>query len=526
MNTLRALYHLALADFFERARRYSFLLTLAAVIYMGVLVNNGTLMVNLASSDLVFRYRGEFNSAWIGTLTVLVANTFLGLFGFYLVSDCIKRDIRTGVGQIIATTPVSRAAYLVGKWISNFLVLAVLVLILAVAAAIMVLLQNKAALDLGTLLMPFLAVALPYMALTAALAVVFETVPWLRGAVGNVVYFFLWMSITLFSTFGGLVLPFLKDPMGINVFSASIIAGAVAAFPNDTIIGSLNIGGFGSFQNKVFNWPGIAWTAGIVSGQWLWAVLGLGLILLSAVWFSRFDPSRERMSRERAKPGQVKPGEAEPRNKAPRITLPSLSPLISKLAQVNPFLGVMFAELRMLLNGRRWWWWAITIGLNIAIFTSPITAVKDYLLPIAWLWPLSIWSGMGNREKMKNTYQMVFASARPVLRQLPAAWLAGILATALFTIAGAVFSFSNGDLPGLMGWFGAVIFVPTLALALGVFSSGNRVFEVVYLLWWYVGPMQKTAGLDFTNSTPYVYLLAAAGLLLLSAFWRGRQVRA
>jgi release factor glutamine methyltransferase len=119
MNTMRVLYHLALADFYERARRYSFLLILAAVIFMGVLVNNGTLFLSLGSNDpnlLSSSYRGEFNSAWIGTMTVLVLNNFLGLFGFYLVSDCIKRDIRTGVGQIIATTPVSRAAYLIGKW--------------------------------------------------------------------------------------------------------------------------------------------------------------------------------------------------------------------------------------------------------------------------------------------------------------------------------------------------------------------------------------------------------------------------
>ena len=47
-------------------------------------------------------------------MTVLVINTFLGLFGFYLVNDCIKRDIRTGVGQIIASTPINRATYL--KW--------------------------------------------------------------------------------------------------------------------------------------------------------------------------------------------------------------------------------------------------------------------------------------------------------------------------------------------------------------------------------------------------------------------------
>jgi hypothetical protein len=32
MNTLNILFHLALADFYERARRYSFLLILAAVI--------------------------------------------------------------------------------------------------------------------------------------------------------------------------------------------------------------------------------------------------------------------------------------------------------------------------------------------------------------------------------------------------------------------------------------------------------------------------------------------------------------
>jgi hypothetical protein len=112
-----------------------------------------------------------------------------------------------------------------------------------------------------------------------------------------------------------------------------------------------------------------------------------------------------------------------------------------------------------------------------------------------------------------------------VLRQLPAAWLAGVLATALLVLAGAVAFLSNGDLPGLAGWAGAVVFVPTLALALGVFSSGSRVFEVVYVIWWYMGPIQRIYGMDFTRVLPHVYLLAAAGLLLLSAYWRGRQVR-
>jgi ABC-type transport system involved in multi-copper enzyme maturation permease subunit len=530
MNTSRVLFHLALADFYERTRRYSFLLTLAAVIYLGVQVNNGTWYLYLLPSELsltMLGYRGELNSAWIGTMTVLVTNTVLGLFGFYLVSDCIQRDIRTGVGQIIATTPVRRSTYLIGKWISNCLVLFLLVLILAAAAVIMVLLQSKTALDLGALLMPFVAVALPYMALIAALAVVFETVPWLRGAVGNAVYFFMCLFVAMVSFLGGMVLPSLKDPMGNNLFRASLVEGAKAAFPNESFgLMGLQAGLASDKQFKVFNWPGLDWTPGIVGGQWLWALFGLGLILLSAVWFARFDPSREGLRPLRAKPEEIRDRKpAAPRIKIPTITLPSLSPLVSKLAQVNPFLGVLFAELRLLLNGRRWWWWAIMIVLNIAILGNPPSLLVPYMLPIAWLWPLAIWSEMGNRERKNNTAQMVFSSARPVLRQLPAAWLAGVLATALLVIGGAIFFLSNNDLSGLTGWVGAVIFIPTLALALGVFSSGSRVFEVVYVIWWYIGPLQKTAGLDFTAGSPQVYLLAAAGLLLLAAYWRGKQVR-
>ena len=478
MKTLQALYHLARADFFERARRSSFLLILAAAIVMGVLVNNGTLLVDLGSPEstrLGIRYRGEFNSAWIGMMTVLVTNLFLSVIGFYLVSDGIKRDIHTGVGQIIATTHLRRATYLLGKWISNFAVLAVLVLILAVAALVMVLLQSETALDPWALLMPFLAVALPNMALTAALAVFFETVPWLRGALGNVAYFFLWTFSTTFTSMAGSVLPSFQDPTGYSIFSTSLTAAARVAFPNE-YFGGISTGIAAGFTRKVFPWPGLDWTPGIVAGQWAWAVLGLGLVLLSAIWFARFDPSREELIRPRGKPREETESESA---KAPRLGLPGLSPLLSRVAQVSPFLGVLSAELRLLLNGRRWWWWAISLGLNASILYSPPEVVKGYLLPVAWLWPLALWSGMGNREHKNNTHQMVFSSARPVLRQLPGAWLAGVLATALLVISGAVFFLSNADLPALAGWLGAIVFIPTLALALGVFSSGSRVFEVV-----------------------------------------------
>ena len=35
MNTIRVIYHLARADFYERVRRYSFLVMLGMVIFLG-----------------------------------------------------------------------------------------------------------------------------------------------------------------------------------------------------------------------------------------------------------------------------------------------------------------------------------------------------------------------------------------------------------------------------------------------------------------------------------------------------------
>ena len=54
------LYRLALADFRERTRRYSFLITLLGTLFFGFLVITGKWTVRMGE------YRGEYNSAWVG----------------------------------------------------------------------------------------------------------------------------------------------------------------------------------------------------------------------------------------------------------------------------------------------------------------------------------------------------------------------------------------------------------------------------------------------------------------------------
>ena len=79
MITLRSLYHIARADFLERVRRYSFLVMLGLVVFLGYQAAVGNINVQVGN------YRGEYNSAWVGSMMAIIASFFLGLFGFYLV---------------------------------------------------------------------------------------------------------------------------------------------------------------------------------------------------------------------------------------------------------------------------------------------------------------------------------------------------------------------------------------------------------------------------------------------------------
>src|SRR5512145_745275 len=99
---------------------------MALEVFLGYQVAIGNVGVQLKE------YRGEFNSAWVGSMMSLMTTFFVGWFGFYLVKGSVARDRETGVGQIMATTPLTRPLYTLGKWVSNFLVLMTIIAILAV----------------------------------------------------------------------------------------------------------------------------------------------------------------------------------------------------------------------------------------------------------------------------------------------------------------------------------------------------------------------------------------------------------
>jgi len=81
----------------------------------------------------------------------------------------------------------------------------------------------------------------------------------------------------------------------------------------------------------------------------------------------------------------------------------------------------------------------------------------------------------------------------------------------------------------LIAFLSAALFIPSLALALGVWSHSSKPFEILYITLWYLGPLNKTPGLDFIGANsagyPEFYIPLAIALIAFAFFGRSRQLR-
>lgn len=157
----RILLRLALYDGLERVRGYGFLLTLGLTAYLGYAA-----LPSASAGYSVMSYGGGrslYNGAWVGCTVALITGMLLSLPGFYLVS--------------------------------NAAVLGSLAGLMALSAVAIQGLRGAASLEPLAILKPFLVLSLPALLLTAALALLFESVRWLRGTLGRVLYFFAWMGM-------------------------------------------------------------------------------------------------------------------------------------------------------------------------------------------------------------------------------------------------------------------------------------------------------------------------------------------
>jgi len=530
LNAANVIFAVARADFLERIRSYSFLATLVAAIYLGYAAATGKVVMSLDE------YRGVYTAGWIGLMVALVTTTFVSLIGFYVVKNAVERDRVTRVGQILAATPLAKSAYMFGKFLSNFAVLASIVLILALGAVAMFFIAAEDPhFRLWALLGPFILIALPAMALAAALALLFENVRFLSGGFGNVVWFFGWgFAIGMPDI---VKMPRL-DPMGLLGAMNSLVPVAQESIPGYKNGLALTIAGGHVKIAENLHFAGISWNSESVVLRLVWVGVAVILTLFAAVIFDRFDDARRwfpafgtREPKNSAAAPETMPGTAT-RRELPKFTPVHLTPL-DRTTDSGGFGRIFRAELRLALQGNRWWWYVVAGGLIVAQIAAPLAAARGPVLQFAWLWPTLLWSALGARESRFATRQLLFSCAKVLPRQLLACWLAGVAAALLMSGAVLTRLLLARESSAALALLAGAAFVPALALALGVVSGSSKFFEGFYTALWYVGPLNHSPGLDFTGASDGprtlddagIYALLAAALFLTAYGARWRQLR-
>lgn len=461
--------------------------------------------------------RGRYSSAWVGMIEALMYSVALSFCGFFLVRGTLVRDFETRAWQLLVATTMSRGAYVFAKWLSHMLLFALVMASgLAIGLAMQWLRAEDRHVDLIELVKPVLVLTMPSLALTAALAVWCDMVPWLRRSAGNVLFFALWVFLltlgtTQVSHVPGAPMPWPGDPHGLLLAEHDLARDWPVPAPSDEERG-LSVGVHPMKETAVL----VDWThwnvdaAGLrTRGFWL----GLALMLLALA-----VPLLDRCASHLGKPG---------RSTSAGWRLRWLDKLLAPLDRW-PSGALAAAELRLILRGRRWWWWlALLVMLAMQLFAAPKGMAVAIIL--AWVLLIDVFSRLVLREQETRTSGLVFTAPAAHRRltlvracvSLGLAWavtLPAMLRLAVTQPEAALAALAIGA--SLTFW----------GMAIGALSRNGRLFELLALSFAYAG-LQRAAMANVLVAPAdalHWHLLAlpiALALLLLSPGIPLRQAR-
>lgn len=515
MNGLRPVAALLLADLRQRLRTPRFWLLVAGLAalmwWCFPAADRDFLTVSVGDG-----MRGRYSSAWIGMVIALMYSSSLSLAGFYLVRGTVTRDLETKTWQLLVATTMSRTAYLIAKWLSHVVVfLLVMAAGLAVGLAAQWLRAEDLRIDLVELAKPVLVLTLPSLALTAALAVWFDLVPWLRRSAGNVLFFVLWVAllgagVSQSEQAPGAPLPWPGDPHGLLVAEYDLSRG----FPQIDAGKELGLSvGKQMLEGKaprLLDWTHWTVSDADLRARGFWLALSLVVLLVAA-------PLLDACAAHVGKPGKAR-GEGA----RLRWLEKALSPL-----QHTPLGALVAAELRLVLRPRRAWWWLALLGAFGTQLFAPDKAMAVSVI-VAWVLSLDVFARLVLREDETRTAALVFTAPGMRTRLLAVraivgiglAWavtLPALLRLAVVHPAAALTTLVTGMSIALWG------------LACGALFRNGRMFELLALMAAYTS-VQGALVLNVLvapMTTMRWHLLAwPLALAVLVLGWRGHERRA
>lgn len=526
-DRLHRLAAIVRADFLIRLRRPSTIvifLLLSAVAYLWVPApSTGRALIQINGQ------RALYNSAAIGMATALLGTMFIGMIGFYVVSNALRRDVLSRCGYVIASTTMRGSEYIAGKFAGNVVFLSVFMLGFMAVSMAMVLVRGEAPLEPFVFAQQYLLLVPPSIVFVSAIAIFFECTPILRTKFGDVAYFFLWLMVM------GSVVAAMEKGIGAAAAAYFDVSGFGTLYIQLKSIYHTDHLAIGSSPfdaaKGVFVFAGLHANLQTVATRVTAAIWPLALLAFARLFFHRFDPARVR---------------AVPNEKSRRSWIGRLNLMAKPFARLFVWLGQLVVSsggrpslLRSAATDALATIAAFPLaslailGFALAALASDAKSLLGGVMPIAFAGCAIAIADVACREKRAGTSALVFAA--PLLRARFVAWkfassLLLALAFLAVPLARAIALRPSSALPLLTG----VAFTCAAATAFGIVSANPKAFLVSFLMFWYITSQDRgaTPSLDFAGwygtATPLIiaaYAALAVVLLALAQAFHASELR-
>lgn len=466
---------------------------------------------------------GELQTPETGASALGVAGAFLGGFllmipAFYLVAGAIGRDRESGLGALLASTPMGKSAYVLGKWLGHCAYLSLLVACAAPLVLFHFAQHGVGAFDAGALLLPLLLFPAPAIPFVAALALAFETTPGLRGRGGLVAAFFalsLLLAVVPMQSSGSLdpearqqagrALPAF-DPAGLATVEQLLVRSLPAG------VHSLATGHIiHSTPPRRVPWSGIAWDAALALRRLAMTLWSAPILLWAILRFDRFAPRRpaRRPSAARGAIDPTAPVEPSTATHRPYTSLPAGA------ARPGSRLAIAAEALLVARSAR--------LPLALAFVASLVgsllaPAAAQVAAAIALLALAVALAEVGARERIAGTLELV--RPLPAIPAVVSLWKGGAaFAVVLLAIAPLALRAAFASPAALLAALLGLLFLATFAVGAARLSGSGRLLLGSYLPLGYaassgLSPADFTGLVTGSSSLVRSALFAASGVAL------------
>jgi hypothetical protein len=461
------------ADVLVRFRRFStlvvFLLLSSTVFWWVPNPSTGKTLMQIAERRVLY------NSAAIGMGTAMLATIFVGMFGFYVVSNAVRRDIASRCGFVAASTRMRTHEYLLGKFLGNVVFLTTFMGGFMLAAMVMLVIRAEAPLQPLVFARQY-AILLPStIVFVSVIAILFESIPWLSGRFGDVVYFFFWAGT-----------------LGVVVNAMEHGAASWVRFFDFNSFGYLLEYSKATWHTKSFSIgqssfdmtkPPLVIDGLRLTGDWLIVrivstLLPLPLLGVALLFFHRFDPARVRAAGAKGKRSWLAAFN--------RLSKPLVRPLVA--LAMRP--GAKPSLLRAAASDA-----SLTIAslplIGVALIGIAIATLAGANVLIAGFFFIGVFiADIATRARSAGTLGLVYSA--PLLQSKYVAWK--LIATLIVAVAIMGFPLVRTAITNpiaALSMIVAIFFVCAAATALGVISGNPKTFIVTYLALWYVSVSDK-----------------------------------